>query len=391
MLWQLRRVQSVTGDVHKPSPSNSGRIHELDALRGIAALGVVFWHYRVDFHARPLDWVLHPFYNAGFLLVDFFFVLSGFVIARAYWRTSRQWNVAGNIWARIARLYPLHLLTLLVTIALLGALPSSASDSAFRLPNNDLKHLLLNVVLLNQVGLQDIGWSFNVPAWSISTEFITNIAFLVFIAMTARIRWACALLVGLGGLLLFSLFRPPLIENQTAFGFLDVYLLRCMLGFAAGVAVYLVRRRLDRDRRLATNTMPFDCLGLLALAGLVWLMNASGRHPHVQDYLYSMALSIGCVGFIPFGRILKSMLCIRPLVVLGEISYSIYLVHYPLQLACYAFSERTGIHLHYESPLTLLAFTAGVVAVAMLTYRHVELPGQAKLLAWAAHPSPEPT
>ena len=110
----------------------SGRILELDALRGIAALGVVFWHYGAHFHAYPLAGLLHPFYNAGFLLVDFFFVLSGYVIARAYWREPRQWNFYRNVWARVARLYPLHLLTLLATIMLVASAARQREQS--RLP-----------------------------------------------------------------------------------------------------------------------------------------------------------------------------------------------------------------------------------------------------------------
>jgi peptidoglycan/LPS O-acetylase OafA/YrhL len=362
---------------------NSGRIHELDALRGLAALGVVFWHYRVDFHARPLDFLLHPFYNAGFLLVDFFFVLSGFVIARAYWRPSRQRHLAGNIWARLARLYPLHLLTLLVTLALLASLPSSATDPDFRLPSNNLKHLLLHLLLLNQVGLQDGGWSFNVPAWSISTEFVTNVAFLAFIAMGVRMRWACAIAVAAGGALLFAVMRPPLIEGQTAFGFWDVYLLRCMLGFGAGVVVYLARQWPGFDRRTAAAPALATAIGFLSIVGLVGLMIASGRHPRIGDYLVSIAFSIGCVAFVPGSRVLKSLLGWHPLVRLGEISYSVYLVHYPLQLALYALSERSAMRLDYASPVVLLAYTSGVIAVALFTYRRVELPAQARLLAWA--------
>lgn len=367
----------------------TGRIHELDALRGIAALGVVFWHYGAHFDAHPLWQLLQPFYNAGFLLVDFFFVLSGFVIARAYWNPKRQSHAWRNIWARIARLYPLHLLTLLVTVALVLTLPAGAQDVDFNQPNNNLKHLVLNLLLINQVGFQD-GWSFNIPAWSISTEFVVNVAFLAFIATSVRVRWTCALVLGLGGALLFAVLQPPVIEGQTAFGFCDVNLLRCMLGFSAGVGVYLAMYRLELGRRLATATLLSDAIGLASMAGLTGLMVASGRHPPIRDYLLSIAFSIGCVVFIPSSRILRSVLCRRPLVVLGDISYSIYLVHYPLQLALYSLSQHGAARFDYQSPALMLAYAACVVAVAMFTHRHVELPAQARLLAWVSRAPAQP-
>ena len=88
--------------------TRTGRIHELDSLRGIAALGVVFWHYGAHFNSYPFRSLLLPFYTSGFLLVDFFFVLSGYVIARSYWTPRRQHALLENIRARLARLYPTH-------------------------------------------------------------------------------------------------------------------------------------------------------------------------------------------------------------------------------------------------------------------------------------------
>jgi peptidoglycan/LPS O-acetylase OafA/YrhL len=375
----------------KPTPATSGRIHELDALRGIAALGVVFWHYGAHFHARPLATVLLPFYSGGFLLVDFFFVLSGFVIARAYMNDRRRWHPLRNIWARISRLYPLHLLTLLVTTALVVTLPPAAANPDFSPSTNDPLHFALNALLLNQVGLQK-GFSFNTPAWSISTEFVVNVVFLAVIALAPKARLAAAAVLGAVALLGYAVFHPPLLAGEYAFGFVDVNLLRCALGFAAGVGVFLALEH-GGLRRLAAMPRVADVLGILALAATTVLMLATGRHPPVAYYLLSIAAAVGCVAFIPAGRQLRRALCARWLVFLGDVSYSIYLLHFPLQFAVYSLQQHGVIHMDYRSPIVLLAYTATVIALAALTHRRVELAWQSRLLALArrpATPTPRP-
>jgi len=359
-------------------PGDRGRIHELDALRGIAALGVVFWHYGERFHAHPLAVVLHPFYNAGFLLVDFFFVLSGFVVARAYWRDTRQQHPGRNIWARIARLYPLHLFTLLGTLALLTALPTGADDPAFKQPTNDAWHFLLNLTLLNQVGLQR-GWSFNVPAWSISTEFVVNVLFLGFIALTIGKRLAVVAAAGVAFALL-ALAHPG-FSDALAFGFLDLNLLRCLVGFGAGVVVYLLLHRLKLATAIGARPRLASALGLCSLAAMVALMLASQRHPPPWHYLVSIAIAIGCVAFIPLGPLTRTLLCRRPLVFLGDISYSIYLTHYPLQLALYLLASVGILHLDFSQVPVLIGFCVLVIGVSTLTQKYVELPAQRALLA----------
>lgn len=344
-------------------------------------MGVVFWHYGAHFHARPLAMVLLPFYSGGFLLVDFFFVLSGFVIARAYMNDKRQWHPARNIWARISRLYPLHLMTLLVTAALILTLPPGSASPDFNPSANDPLHFALNALLLNQVGLQK-GFSFNTPAWSISTEFVVNVVFLAVIALAPKARLAAVAVLGLIGLVGYAVLRPPLLDGEFAFGFVDVNLLRCALGFAAGVGAFLV---LDRGglRRLAAMPGIADAFGVLALATITALMLATGRHPPVAYYLLSIVGAVGCVAFVPAGRQLRRMLCARWLVFLGDVSYSIYLLHFPLQFALYSLQQHGVIHLDYRSPIVLLAYIATVVALAALTHRKVELAWQSRLLALA--------
>ncbi|MEH2612452.1 peptidoglycan/LPS O-acetylase OafA/YrhL [Bradyrhizobium sp. AZCC 1693] len=107
------------------------RLHELDSLRALAAIGVVGWHYASHFGAAPLPWLMAPFYRHGELLVDFFFVLSGFVLARAYWNDQRSATFANNVRERIARMYPLHFATLCAVAVMQWILVNRLSSPPF--------------------------------------------------------------------------------------------------------------------------------------------------------------------------------------------------------------------------------------------------------------------
>ena len=93
-------------------PSGESRINELDSLRGIAAMGVVIFHYHAHLRGAPLFSVLEPIYLSGLLFVYFFFILSGFILAQVYAVEGRYRTIRAAIVSRIARLYPLHLFTL---------------------------------------------------------------------------------------------------------------------------------------------------------------------------------------------------------------------------------------------------------------------------------------
>lgn len=372
---------------HEDFPSNSrkGRILELDALRGIAALGVVVYHYGAHFGSRPLDIILHPFYNAGFLLVDFFFVLSGYVLARAYWKNSRQGRIAYNVWARVARLYPLHFFTLLATIALLkGVDPESSRAGYFLLDNNDGEHFLLNLLMLNQSGLQE-GWSFNTPSWSISSEFIVNIIFLLFIGAGARVRVVLGVCSAVALAVAYYMTGAQLIQGDLVLGFIDTNLARCILGFGIGVSIYLGLDRLNFGYWLVARHLRTTVLGIGFIGAFVVIMIASERQPPVWHYLVSIFISAGCVCFVPYTQIFRNALAVKPLVYLGDISYSVYLVHYPVQIALYATATRYMDESILLSPITFLTYLGVVLGISALTHRHVELSAQSGFFRLVDH------
>src|SRR5205823_1197413 len=110
----------------------------------------------------PLYEVFAPFYLGGFLSIDFFFVLSGFVLARTYWTEARRFLLLQNFIERVARLYPLHLVMLLITALGQWILVGLLKGDYFIYEFNDTYHFALNVGLINYLGMQE-GYSFNGP------------------------------------------------------------------------------------------------------------------------------------------------------------------------------------------------------------------------------------
>jgi hypothetical protein len=162
-------------------PVKSSRFYSLDALRGVAALCVVFWHWQhffyagtkpghVDLARLPFERWFHLAYVRGELAVDLFFCLSGFIF---YWlyadRVSRRTITGGHFaWLRFSRLYPLHLATLAL-VAVGQRWMMKTQGCYFVYDQNDKLHFAYNLFLVSGWGVER-GFSFNGPIWSVSVE-----------------------------------------------------------------------------------------------------------------------------------------------------------------------------------------------------------------------------
>jgi peptidoglycan/LPS O-acetylase OafA/YrhL len=345
------------------------RLHELDSLRAIAAIGVVGWHYVTHFGAAPLPYLMAPFYRHGELLVDFFFVLSGFVLARAYWNDRRSATFANNVRDRIARMYPLHLTTLCVVAVMQWILVNHLASPPFVYLYNDAYDFALNLLLLNRTGLER-GLSFNGPSWSISTEFVVNLLFLGAIALPRHIARA-----GLFGLLAVSLaviLKGGLIDDAAGPGPSND-IIRTIVGFVCGIALHRVHShwlpRINLNGGVADGLAIAAAFAFLCyspkgdLAGLLHLVIVAIGFP---------ALIVGAI----HGRAVRRVLTLPPLVYLGTISYSIYLVHFPLQLGVHLVSVALLVQMPYESGFFLVGFFFALVGLASITYRLIEVPGK---------------
>jgi peptidoglycan/LPS O-acetylase OafA/YrhL len=168
-----------------------------------------------------------------------------------------------------------------------------------------------------------------------------------------------------------------LINGTMAFGWVDNDLVRTAAGFFVGVLLERIHARLKAPGR--AERLAWDAVAV-GTAAAVMVYMASGSATNAAD------MGSCFVGFpliitgVLRGQFVRSALQVRPLTYLGQISYSIYLVHFPLQLALHVASVGLSIPVSYGSVIVLGAYLLAVVVVASITYKAIEMPGKALLL-----------
>ncbi len=338
----------------------------LTGVRAIAAWWVVVYHIRSAFAPWAPGEVMAVLAK-GYLAVDMFFVLSGFVIYLNYRHRieANAASIADFMVRRIARIYPLHLLLLLATLAyVLAALYANGS-----VPQTYAFELLpLNLLLVQNWGFTDqLSW--NIPSWSISTELF---AYILFPAIALGIRWhrwpTWGLWLAAGGLAItLHLYFLAHGAGELGDDIPGLGLVRCVMQFMIGTALCALFLRLR-----AQPPLP------LALVGAAIVIGAGVA---IFGWVETLAMPLLWITLI-LGIALwpghwANPLAWRPLVYLGDISYSTYLVHY---LAFIAFKLLFVEDLN-AMPLWLApAFLVAVLVLSVLLYRGFERPAQRWIL-----------
>lgn len=343
-------------------------LRALTALRFFAAAWVAvyaFWP-NLDIAGTP------NLVAKGYLGVELFFVLSGFILSHVYLKAFGEggFRYGGFLWARIARVYPLHLATLIGV----GGLGLGAVAAGMAIDGNVLSWASLpaHLTMLHAWGLApEAGW--NHSSWSISAEWFAYLTFPAFAFLAWRLRdrpWgAVAGVVVLGGLL-YAGFQAlagfSLTEATFRWG-----ALRIVPCFAYGCALYLVHRR---------GSLPRP--GWVALASLFGMVAAASLGaPDAVVVLFAGGLILGLGGL---SNASAGWLASRPAVYLGEISYAVYMVLVPWQLLAVNVAVRlTGAEDKRLQFLVWLAVIAALPVVAAMAYYLVEHPARRALRGMA--------
>jgi peptidoglycan/LPS O-acetylase OafA/YrhL len=295
----------------------------LDSLRGIAALIVAIYHIR---------W-MNPFYNwglirNGYLMVDFFFVLSGFIIFHSYrHKILNGGNLGRFMWLRAGRLYPLHFVILITFLGIEGlkwikefVTGSIGETSAFSINNGSA--FLTNLFLVQALGLHHSS-TFNSASWSISTEFYTYLIFalVLLFARTSLAQITTSIfLVSMSTWIILCAHKTDLDFTY------DYGIFRCVASFFIGVMTYkmyelLSRRAGTREKGKLSTTI----YSMAILAGIVIFL--FGKERGYTDFFLPpfFALLILSITLAP-SSLLAGILNLKPLTWLGKVSYSIYMV-----------------------------------------------------------------
>jgi peptidoglycan/LPS O-acetylase OafA/YrhL len=336
----------------------------LTGLRGVAAWFVVLYHVRLSAAAQVPPEAL-AFFSKGYLAVDLFFMLSGFVLWLNYADRLRTEGLAAAplfLARRLARIWPLHLFILAGAIAFAGLLQALGKINPETYPWAELP---LHILLVQNWGLTgSLTW--NVPAWSISCEWA---AYLLFPFLALAIDWRkVGPVATVAAIMLLSVLLAWLMETGGAatlgtdvprFG-----LARALCEFAIGTAIcgFWLRWR-------ARPAVPAAAAALAAAGlALAWRFGILTEVQAVPLVFAALLLGLALTAASP-----ANPLGWRPVHYLGRISYATYLVHYLLFIAFkLVFVEDAA-----NVPLPLLGlFLALTFAASVVLHHFVELPAQ---------------
>ncbi len=356
------------------------QLQSLTPMRGIAALWVVLYHYAARYlPALHTDHYTHLL-DKGYLAVDLFFMLSGFVLTHVYWRTFTE-TVRGSYWkfllARIARLYPLHLfvLSLFLATALASRAVQYAAtgtfDSIALAGARSLTALLANLLMLQGLQASELSW--NYPAWSISVEFI---AYLVFPFALPWIWRAGRPLKIVLALLLVAVLAWFAYVTQDDFDQWDgpQTLLRCVPEFLIGTLLYAAF-----VGRPWTVLAKRDGILIGLVVALLLLL-----HRGASDLLVILLFPALILAAVANKGMVSRFLNTAPLVWLGEISYALYLFHGLVEFITTNLLGAAGLHdrdrLSSAASFAIMSFMlCSSLLCASLGHQGIEKAGRQRL------------
>lgn len=335
------------------------RLLHLDGIRGLLALSVAASHIYGPIYHWSND---RPFIGA-YLAVDFFFILSGYVLSYTLSKgDSVSWGKF--IAKRLFRLWPLHALCLIAVIAVVSNNMLIHQYVPGWWGNLTARQLLANVLFLQNVGVSNVP-VMNDPSWSISIEFWVS-SMLLFPIARQRSTWLPLGLAFAAWAFIFALHGPNLMTQSDYTRYVNFGVMRGIGGMLFGNLLFRLRSTPVASSLRLLSAQPVQVALVMVVGWAVFYQDS-------RAWLdVSIILAFGCIVlFMEGGSGIGRIFSLAPLVWLGEISFAVYLCHTAVILAAppLYFGKKFGIF----APAVLLG---AVVIVAYMLHITIERPSR---------------
>jgi peptidoglycan/LPS O-acetylase OafA/YrhL len=354
------------------------RLYALDISRGIAALSVVLWHWQhFAFNEKsfvqenqPLYEIMRLFYEQGRMGVQYFFLLSWFIFFWLYRESIQNKIISIPDFGvhRFSRLYPLHFVTLLA-VGLLQSVYIFRENHSYLYLVNDGYHFLLNLGFVSNWGFEE-ELSFNAPIWSVSIEVLLYAVFFL-VAFFGRGGWLFCISVSIVSFSLLHLLHYPVFEGVALFflGGLVFHLTSLKLKKKQEFKVFVYFATIFFWSCVIINCYYFNLTNIIlefGIAGKIFIVG-------FPNYILFPFTICSLVLF----EINNKEVSLKPISWIGDISYSCYLLHFPLQLI---FVLAVNFHMispgFYLNPLYLALYFIILIPLSNIVFLKFERPVQ---------------
>jgi peptidoglycan/LPS O-acetylase OafA/YrhL len=351
----------------------------LTFLRGIAAIMVAVFHFN-SIIANFVDENLSSLIAKSYLLVDLFFIMSGLIMMHVYGKkfsnTVKIKDFLGFMKARFARVYPMHIFVLACFVLIFytrGQVESTMQNPVA---------ILSNLLMLNSFGLHPVQ-TWNAPAWSIGAEWWVYVLFPFLAYLLARYKKISTLLFLVSAMSLYiaiyyflprtspsvtDFVTPPNLDVTYDYGFL-----RCLAGFLLGMLLHFTYITKYQIKLLSSDVVGFSSFLLLLLL----------LHFGISDLLVTGSFMLLIMAVTQNTGIIYRISQRKSLQFLGNISYSIYMVHWKVMFVFVVFFTKLGFEKKEGACLQVpfwiglavcLAYLLLLICIAALTHRFIEKP-----------------
>lgn len=344
------------------------RLMGLDGLRALGAVIIAFfWHYACFFETMPLGRIWSWGYTTGWNMNNLFFAVSGFVMFFTYGDRLREGDIGFRnfLVARSSTVFPVHWIGLAIVTGI-GFLPNAWTYLGLE---NTIPDVLLSIPLM-QSGWFNGNTPLNVPTWFLSVTMLLYILFFIAFSNAQKNYLRNTLMLLYAAIVIYMLGTDgPFINNLVGQG---------MMGFFSGVLLGALYRFCKEDGK-HLKVLRSICAALVIVTLVIpFIIGFEQVYANAQFLIMFTSMVVYpalIITVVEVGPITK-LLSVKPLTYLGGISFSIYILHYPISMIIRNVEGGLSLSIDYSNGLVYLAYIAIVIGVSALIHQLVAIPAQ---------------